>query len=119
MLDNPPSRAETYAGIGTALLAIVLLFVAIYGSPPYAFFTLLRWVVVGAKLYLAYLCLRSTKAWFLPALPLVALAGIQMFASMRREDWVFFNWGSIAALSTASILLLILHLNETSHPKPS
>ena len=118
MLDNPPSRAEIYSGIGAAVLACVLLLIAIYGNPPYVFFTLLKWIVVGAMLYLAYLCLRSTKAAFLPVLVLVVLAGIQMFASMRREDWVYFNWGSLIALAGVSVMLHLLSRSSAPQPNP-
>jgi hypothetical protein len=98
--------ADRRGGIGVVLVACAFLLWALFGSPPYAFFGMLKLVVACASVYLAILLWKRSPAFAPLCLLLCALGGIHLFGKMRREDWKTFNWAGVGALSIGSIPLM-------------
>lgn len=99
---------ESIGAVGVAAVAICMLLWAIFGSPPYAFFGVLKWVVAAACLIEARSAWNLHRATAPLGLVLLATGAVHVLGKMRREEWVFFNWAAVAALAVAALLILLL-----------
>jgi len=106
MQDAKIGRSEINGCVAASLLASSMLLIAIFGSPPYAFFGFLKLVVAASSLYLAYVCIRLSSGFIPVALVLAGIAYVHGLMSMRRAEWVTFNWVGIVALSVGSLVVL-------------
>ena len=97
------TRSVRGGAIGVAVVACVCLLWALFGSPPYAFFGIMKWVVACSSVYLAVLLWRRSPAFAPLCLILFAVAGVHLLGKMRRDDWKTFNWAGVAALSIGSL----------------
>lgn len=98
---------ESLGALGVAVVCSVLLLWALMGTPPYAFFTALKWAVAISNVYVVWVLFKQSRALAPICLVLLTLALIHMFGRMRREEWAFFNWSEIAALAVAALVLLV------------
>jgi hypothetical protein len=100
---------------GVALVAVALLAYALFGRPPYAFFSLLKYTV-GISAGLGAWALWSESKRYLPiSLCLVLLGAIHLFGRMRRSEWEKFDWSAaIGLIVTAGILLASLRRGPLS-----
>ncbi len=57
----------------------------------------MKWAIAIGGAYGAWTLYEANKALAPVSLILVVVAGIHLFAKMRRADWVLFNWVGIAA----------------------
>ena len=96
------------------LVAIVMLMVAVYGSPPYGFFLALKWVVVGACALNAWQLFTEKPIYIAVAWLLVASGAVQAFGSMRREEWPLFNWAAAILLAVSAVALQFSHTHRRS-----
>lgn len=93
--------ADNYVRLVLNAGAVVMLSIAVFGDPPYAFFGYLRWVVAAACAGAAWV-LWHGENWVFRSLSVLAVASgaIEMFAHFRRQDWFWPN------LITAGIIVL-------------
>lgn len=97
---------ESMGAIGVAVVAMCMLLWAIFGSPPYAYFGVLKWVVGVACLFEASAAWNLNRVLAPIGLVLLTVGAIHVFGKMRREEWVFFNWAAVAGLAVAALLIL-------------
>ncbi len=100
------TKSVRISGIGIAVVACAFLVWALFGSPPYAFFGILKWVVTSASVYLAMLLWKRSPAYAPLCLLLCAVAAVHLLGKMRREDWKTFNWAGVGALSIGALPLM-------------
>lgn len=110
MPDN--NRQHLIGSLGVSVVCIILLCVALFGSPPYAFYGAMKWAVAAGAVYGAWTLFQASKTLAPVSLILAVVAGIHFFAKMRREDWVVFNWAGVIAFALA-VILLALQLKTT------
>jgi len=103
---------------GLAFVAVAFLAYALFGRPPYAFFSLLKCkVAVSAGMGAWALWLESKR--YLPiSFCLVLLAGIHLFGGMRRSEWAKFDWGAAIGLIVAVGILLVSLRRKPSRSAP-
>ena len=100
---------------GLAVVAIALLLYALFGRPPYAFFSALKWTVAASAALGAWTLYTESKRYLPVSVCLLIIGGIHLFGRMRRHQWVSFNWIAVASLFVlVAILLLDLgrHAND-------
>lgn len=103
-----PSKAELIGLIGVVLVTIAMLFWALFGSPPYAYFRVMKWVVAGTCCYSTWVCWTLNRALAPLGVVLVTVAAIHIFGKMRRNEWGLFNWIGIVALVLVIIVACIV-----------
>lgn len=91
---------------GVCFVALGLLVYALFGRPPYAFFTLLKFTVAASAGLGAWALFALSKRYLPISLCLLLLGGIHLFGRMKRSEWVPFDWGAIASLVALVIILL-------------
>jgi len=112
-MSTVESTKSVRAGaIGISTIACACLFWALFGSPPYAFFGVLKWVVASSSVYIAVLLWKRSPAFAPMCLILFAMAGVHLLGKMRRDDWKTFNWAGVLALSIGSLPLLTASKEE-------
>lgn len=87
------------------LVVTGMLLWAIYGHPPYAFYSVMKWAVAGSLVFHCRELWRRSRELAPLCLVLATIAGIHIFGKMRREEWTLFNWSAIAALGLAALVL--------------
>jgi hypothetical protein len=92
---------------GLALVAVALLAYALFGRPPYAFFSLLKYTVALSAGLAAWALWLESKRYLPISVCLLLLAGVHLFGRMRRSEWVKFDWGAAAGLVVVVGILLI------------
>lgn len=103
---------------GVSLVALGLLVYALFGRPPYVFFSLLK-VAVAVSAGLGAWALFTLSKRYLPiSLCLLLLGGIHLFGRMRKSEWVMFNWSAVASLFVLVIILLIDLLRHRTSGRP-
>ena len=98
---------------GVALVALAFLAYALFGRPPYAFFSLLKYTVAISAALGAWALYRESKRYLPVSLWLVLLGGIHLFGKMRRAEWVKFDWGAVVGLV---VLVAILQVSIRRRP---
>ena len=101
--------------IGVAAIAVGMLLYAIYGRPPYAFFSALRLTVTVACFVEAWALFSRSRRYLPVCLFAVIIGAIQLFGRMRRTEWWFFNWCGVLVLGISGVLL-ILHRWQAHKP---
>lgn len=91
---------------GVALIALTLLVYALFGRPPYAFFTMLKYTVAVSAALGAWALYIESKRYLPVALVLLLIGGIHLFGRMRRSQRVKFDWGAIISLLLLVMILL-------------
>lgn len=113
-LDHHETQTRIATVVGLALLCVLVLVLALYGSFPYGFYIAMRWTIAASTVYIA---LASMKVWPAAA-PLVVgqtvIAGIHFFSRMHRSEWAFFNWAGIAVFGLTAILFSVRY-SKTGH----
>ena len=97
---------------GMSLVAIALLVYALFGRPPYAFFSALKWTVAASAALGAWALYTESKRYLPVSAWLLLIGGIHLFGRMRRHQWASFNW---MAAGTLVVLVLILLLGLRRH----
>jgi hypothetical protein len=97
---------------GVCVVALGSLSYALFGRPPYAFFSLLKIVVAAATLLGSWALYSESKRYLPVSLYLFLLGGIHLFGKMRRAEWVKFDWGAVAGIGLL-LLILLLTLGRT------
>jgi hypothetical protein len=92
---------------GLALVALAFLAYALFGRPPYVFFSLLKFTVAVSAALGAWALYKESKRYLPIAFWLVLLTGIQLFGRMRRAEWAKFDWGAVISLLILIIILLV------------
>jgi len=88
-----------------AVAAVALLLLCL-GQWPYAFYTLMRFVVCGASAYMALESNRQHRAGWMWLLGAVALLFNPIFpVHMSRTDWRYFDLGAAVVLAAALAVL--------------
>ena len=84
-----------------------MLFYAVLGNPPYAFFSLLR-VAVAVSTGLGAWALYVASKRYLPiSFGLLLIGGIHLFGTMRRAQWSSFNWVAVVGLIVLTVILVL------------
>ena len=96
---------------GVSLVAIALLFYALFGRPPYVFFSALKWTVAASAALGAWALYTESKRYLPVSAWLLLIGGIHLFGRMRRHQWVSVNWMALASL-TVLVVILILDLRR-------
>lgn len=96
---------------GVAFLAVGMLGYALFGRPPYAFFTLLRCAVPIAAGLGAWALFTESKSYLPISLYLLLIGGIHLFGRMKRLQWAPFDWAAVAGL-----LAMVAILQFKKHP---
>jgi glucose uptake protein GlcU len=109
MVNDPITfQSQAKMAISSSFVAIAMLCWAIFGSPPYAFFTVLKLVVAGSTAYMSYVGFSASKSFLPIAIILVGVGGIHLFSQMHRKEWATFNWAGIISLSIGCVVILIM-----------
>src|SRR5260370_381328 len=98
---------------GVCFVALVLLSYALFGRPPHAFFSILRYTVAACALVGAWGLYIESKRYLPISLCLLLVGGVHLFGRMRRSEWVLFNWAAVAGVM-ALLLIFLLSLWRTS-----
>jgi hypothetical protein len=94
---------------GLALLSLAMLAYALFGRPPYAFFSLLKCTVAVSGGLGAWALWLESKRYVPISFCLVLVGGIHVFGRMRRTEWVKFDWcAGIGLMLAAGVLLFSL-----------
>lgn len=107
---------------GIAVVALALLAYALFGRPPYAFFSLLRCTVAISTGLGAWALYTESKRYLPVSLGLLLIGGIHLFGRMRRPAWVPFNQSAVAGLLVLVAILsanLLLRRSSTTRNKRS
>ncbi|MEI6513925.1 MAG: hypothetical protein WCO51_11730 [bacterium] len=108
MEQNEPIARDWLLGIlGLAFLSVVMLLYAIYGRPPYAYFQLLRYVVAGASGLGAWALFKISRIFIPLSCLLVGMGIVFVTTSMRRNQWLVFDWSAFAMFALLIVILLI------------
>lgn len=102
-----PSRAESLGAAGVALAQTLMFGWATFGSPPYAFYAVLKWSSILAALYVGLVIFRQSKALAPVSFVLLCLALLHVTASMRKEEWLPFNAAGSVAFGVACLILAV------------
>ena len=95
-----------------AVIAAVMLLAAL-GRWPYGYYTLLRWVVCAAAVFVVVLAVQYKKQWIAWTFGVVAVAFNPLIPiHLTREIWAWIDVG-VAVAFLASIRLVRMHANET------
>jgi hypothetical protein len=108
------SRDWTIGVIGVAIVALALLAYALFGRPPYVFFSALRLAVAAATGLGAWALYSRSKRYLPVSACLLLIGGIHLFSRMRRSEWVTFNWCGVAGLIVLVVILTIDLLRSRS-----
>ncbi len=92
---------------GVTFVALALLAYALFGRPPYAFFSLLKFTVAISAGLGAWALHAESKRYLPISLCLVLIGGIHLLGKMQRSQWVLFNWGAVVCLLVLVVILLI------------
>jgi glucose uptake protein GlcU len=106
--DSMPSKPVAFGALGMSAIASAMLLWAIFGSPPYAYFGILKLAVAGTCAYLAYVGFNASRAFAPLTLALICVGGIHLFGKMHRQDWMLFNWIGIVSLIISATVLAIM-----------
>lgn len=101
--DREPGRlpAETVGAAGMSAVCAVMLSWAVWGSPPYAFFGVMKWAVAATCAYWAVLLWLRSRALAPVCLMLLVGGGLHGFGEMRKEEW-----GPVNLVSGVTLLLI-------------
>ena len=99
---------------GVAFVALAVLAYALFGRPPYAFFSLLKFTVATSAGLGAWALYLESKRYLPVSLCLVLIGGIHLFGKMQRSQWALFNWGAVAGLLLLVVILLVDLLRRRS-----
>src|SRR5437899_7908695 len=91
---------------GLTLVALAMLAIALFGSPPYAFFSLLKLAVAASAGLGSWALYTESKRYLSISICLLLIGGLHLFGSMRKSQWVAFNWGAVAGLLVLLMILL-------------
>ena len=91
--------------IGVALLAELLLTDALFGRPPYVFYSLLKWTVAASTALGASALWLQSRRYLSISVFLLLTGGVHLFGRMRRSEWVMFNWSAAAGLLVMVVIL--------------
>ena len=98
---------------GVAFVAIGLLAYALFGRPPYALFSLLKYTVAVSAGLGAWALYKESKRYLPLSLCFLLVGGIHLFGRMRRSDCALFDWSAIASLLVLVAILLVNLLRRT------
>lgn len=93
-------------------MALVFLAYALFGRPPYAFFSLLKWAVAISSGLGAWALFTENRRYLPISLCLLLLGGIHLFGRMRRSEWALFNWSAVGCL-VVLLAILLVHLRRS------
>lgn len=103
---------------GVSFVALGLLAYALFGRPPYAFFSLLKFTVAASTGLGAWALYTQSKRCLPISLCLLLVGGIHLFGRMKKSDWVMFNWSAVASLLVLVMILLIDLLRHRTSGRP-
>jgi hypothetical protein len=92
---------------GMSCVAIALLLYALFGRPPYVFFSALKWTVAASAVLGAWTLYTQSRRYLPVSVCLLVVGGIHLFGRMRRSEWVTFNWTAVLALTVLIVILLV------------
>ena len=95
---------------GLALVAVALLAYALFGRPPYAFFSLLKYTVAVSAGFGAWALWLESKRYLPISFCLVLLGGIHLFGRMRRSEWAKFDWAAAIGLIVMVVIVMVVIL---------
>jgi hypothetical protein len=104
---------------GMCFVALGLLGYALFGRPPYAFFSLLKFTVAASAGLGAWALYTLSKRYLPISLCLLLIGGIHLFGRMKRSEWVPFDWGAVASLFALMVILLADLLRRRSFTTPA
>jgi hypothetical protein len=103
---NPP-KDLLFAAAGFGLLAAILLAYALFGHPAYGFYGVMKWAVFVGCVLSAYALFRVSR-WLGPVSACLLFLGfMEIAAHLRREEWLPYNWMTMALLVFASVVLVV------------
>lgn len=94
-----------FAAIGFNTLAILLLSIALLGTPPYSFFGPMKVAVAAAVIASGVALIRANAAYAALAAMLSYVGSVEVFAKMKRQDWAPYNWATILLLLTSTVFI--------------
>lgn len=104
--DQPHPRSPAQVSKGPAIISIVLLLLASFGRWPYGFYTLLRLVVTGGAIYLAFAAAQFNKTTWIWVMGVTAVLFNPLIpVHLKRSVWQFIDF--LAALLFAVTLFTI------------
>ncbi len=110
-------KSEAVGAVGVAVVAIAMLLWAALGSPPYAFYGVMKWVVAGSCCYSAWGCWKLNRALAPVSVILLSVAAIHLLGKMRKAEWPLFNWVGVAGLVlVVAIMTVALKRGATVDP---
>ncbi|MBS1708468.1 MAG: hypothetical protein JSS65_07065 [Armatimonadetes bacterium] len=104
-MESTPTKAERLGAAGVAILGIVALLYALLGKPSYSYFGIMKFVVLVACIWPVPVLWRLSKATAPVVMALVVLSFVEMTGKMQRDEWVPWNWATIASLALSALIL--------------
>jgi hypothetical protein len=93
--------------VGVAVVCALMLLWPLLGHPPYAYYSFMKLAVAGGSVYLAYTIWELNVRFAPLCLLLLVSGGIHLFAKMRKNEWVPFNWGAVILFACAATLIVL------------
>lgn len=84
---GPKTSPEMLGAVGMSAVCAGMLAWAVWGSPPYAFFGIMKWAVAATCAYWALLLWQRSRALAPVSLLLLVAGGLHAFGEMRKEEW--------------------------------
>ena len=104
-LSEPLGNRIALAAAVVALVGAGLPLYSLENPPSHTFYSFLRLVDPVAALAAAYALFR-TKSYRPLSYALILIGAIELFAKMRRSQWVPYDWAAVVCFAFAATLLL-------------
>lgn len=105
--------------VTSTAIAIASLLYSIYGKPPFGYFGFMKLVVTASCLFVTYALYRRSKATAPIGVVLAGLAFVEMTGSMRRQQWLPWNWATVLVLGVAALILVWPLSNSVARAIPA
>lgn len=110
------TRAEAIGAAGVGLLQAMMFAWAVFGSPPYAFYGVLKWSSLLAAVYVGWALFQRSRALAPASFVLLSLGLLHVTANMRKDEWPPYNAAGGFGFAIAFVILAIRRSSTSPSP---